>query len=202
MKIFKNPIFTFIIGAIIFSSITAIAVTQINANQVSYTDSNNREIKLDKALDEVYANLDTKKVLNSFGTTQYATSQGSKIAPRNVSLQLTKGKYIVFDYKGHNWRTTATTYQSTFGAIENASTSYKNLACESNSCIINDISGYANMIMPAKDSSNYYNQLIVEAFVYYVEIKEVIDTLSASENAGGADNYMSQFDTLIAIPIN
>ena len=50
----KKTILTVILTAIICISGTVFAVTQINANQVSYTDKENNEVKLDTALDTLY----------------------------------------------------------------------------------------------------------------------------------------------------
>ena len=36
-KIFKNPIFTFILGAVLFSGITAVSAYTILANDIGYT---------------------------------------------------------------------------------------------------------------------------------------------------------------------
>ena len=54
MKITKSNIAYFLIGAIIFSSITALAVTEINANQITYTDKNNQTKSIDAVLDDLY----------------------------------------------------------------------------------------------------------------------------------------------------
>lgn len=195
-SVLKNPILMFILGFMIASSIGAYATIKMQASEVKYKNQN-----VETALNYVYANLDTKKILNSFGSPIYATSQGERIKPRTVTMQIPKGKYIVFDYKGHNWRVNTTTYPSGYGTTS-INNSYKNLACESNNCIINNLTGYWNRIMPSLDSSNYYNQIVVESFAYYVEITEDTDTLSAREDDGSPASTMSQFDTIVAIPIN
>ena len=50
----KKNIFAFILGGIVFSSIAVIAVTQINANNVTYTDSSNNETTVEAALNDLY----------------------------------------------------------------------------------------------------------------------------------------------------
>ena len=195
-NVLKNPILMFILGFMIASSIGAYATIKMQASEVKYKNQN-----VETALNYVYANLDTKKILNSFGSPIYATSQGERIKPRTVTMQIPKGKYIVFDYKGHNWRINTTTYPSDYNPNPNNS-GYKNLACESNNCVINNLSSYYNRVLPAADASNYYNQMLAQAFIYFVEIKEDTDTLSASENDASNASIYSQFDTLIAIPIN
>lgn len=54
MKILKNRLFIFILGGIIFSSITAFAVTTISADKITYTGKNNVERSVDKVLDDLY----------------------------------------------------------------------------------------------------------------------------------------------------
>jgi len=54
MKIIKNPILTFIIGGILFSSIAVFAVNTISADKITYTDKNNVERTVDKVLDDLY----------------------------------------------------------------------------------------------------------------------------------------------------
>ena len=199
MKIFKNPIFTFIIGAIIFSSITAIAVTQINANQVSYTDSNNREIKLDKALDEVYANLGTKMAINTFGTALINSSYGDRIANRTASQQLPKGKYIVVDLKGINFQSNV--HPTNVGEAP-SDINYKNLSCSnSNSCVISLITSYYGLIRATELSNSYYDHNVYFAYVYYVEVVDNTTTISSYIN-DGVTTFNPEYDTIIAIPIN
>ena len=140
-------------------------------------------------------------ILNTFWTPLYATSQGNKIIPRSVSLEVPKGKYIVVDYKGHNWRVSETTWPSSYGSNPN-NADYKNLKCSSNNCVIRELASYWNRIRPTKDSSNLYNQLINETFTYYVEIEENSDTLISTHNDGSTNTNMSQYITIIAIPIS
>lgn len=59
MKIIKNPILTFIIGGILFSSIAVFAVTTISADKITYTDKNNVERTVDTVLDDLYTTQNT-----------------------------------------------------------------------------------------------------------------------------------------------
>lgn len=60
MKILKSRLFQFILTAIIFTGIGAIAENTISANQVTYTNSNNQETTVADALNDLY----TKKLFS------------------------------------------------------------------------------------------------------------------------------------------
>ena len=55
----KKNICIFILSALIFSSITAYATTTYYANQIKYIKSNNQEVTLDSALNELYSDAST-----------------------------------------------------------------------------------------------------------------------------------------------
>ena len=87
-KIIKSRIFLVIITAIICITGTAYA---INASSIDYNDTT-----VAGALDDLYTNLDTKIMLNTFDTALYDASYGVISASRTASLTLDTGKYIVY----------------------------------------------------------------------------------------------------------
>lgn len=201
MKFINNNlkvVIAFVLGLII-SGIGVYAIT-INSTQIVYVDGNNNETTVKAALDNVYNNLDTKMMLNTFGTTQYASSQGDRIANRTATKEITKGKYIVVDNKAYNWMAENATWPAEQGSnITN--TRYNNLSCTSGNCVINHIGRYYNRVLPSTKYLNLYHQIASFTYVYYVEIKENTDTISAYVN-DGANSSLSQTETLIIIPIN
>ena len=80
----KEKIFYFILGAIIFSSITAIAVTQINANQIVYT-KNGTDTTVDAALNDLYTTAN-KEILNSMTVKVNAQSYGPRLGGSDFHL--------------------------------------------------------------------------------------------------------------------
>ena len=111
MKIFKNSIFTFILGAIIFGSIGVVA-SQLFATSVKYEPewkkSNGEDIKnVSEAIDELYtlaANNDCIK--GSFTCTSCTTSAGQKIVDYTPSMFLV--------YGNENSKFTAWIYNSSY----------------------------------------------------------------------------------------
>lgn len=200
MKIFKNRIFLVVLTAIVFTGVGVIAANTINASQVVYTNRSNEDVPLKSALDNVYNNLDTKIALNTFGDPQYATSYGNRIADRTVTTEITKGKYIVVDYKGYNWSTAATTWPSEHNANLTNST-YDNLACASGNCTITNLARYYNRVRPSNKYNSEYLQLSIMTYAYYVEIREDTDTISAACKPTAYNNN-AQTETLMIIPIN
>ena len=84
MKIFKNPLFTFIIGGILFSSIVVIAES-INSSEVLYDNSGSGSVatNVQGALDEVYNIVD--KVGSGYSLIAHA--------PDGLSTELIAGLY-------------------------------------------------------------------------------------------------------------
>ena len=83
MKILKNRLFIFILGGILFSSITAIAVTTISADKITYTDKNNVERTVDVVLDDLYDKADNG-------------SEVSVIAPDNMRYAVIENKNYAY----------------------------------------------------------------------------------------------------------
>ena len=92
MKIIKNPILTFILGGILFSSIAVFAVTTISADKITYTDKNNVERTVDKVLDDLYS-----KANGSFSPELLWTNPNpaSSFEEQTVPLDLSEYKYII-----------------------------------------------------------------------------------------------------------
>lgn len=201
MKILKNSMFTFILGAIIFSTITALAISGINANQITYTDKNNTDTTVNLALDKLYNNLDSRIIMNTFGEAQYATSYGDRIANRTATINLNKGKYLLIDTKAFDFYHTDTIYPSAYENTNNSGLNYKNLSCSSSNCTINYLGGYYNRVRSSSSSDLGYQHVVGFTITYYVEIKENNDTISAYIN-DGVTTYNGEYETLIAIPIN
>ena len=87
-RVIKNPILTFIIGAVLFGTIGVFA-SNISARQVGYT-KNGVDTTLDVALDDLYDLGDIKPVLlwtNPNPTTAFAA--------QTISLDLSEYKYVV-----------------------------------------------------------------------------------------------------------
>jgi hypothetical protein len=190
----KGYILSFILGVVITASI--VGVYAINASQIDY-----RETKVDQALDDVYSKLGTKMAIASFGTPLYAGSQGSRIANRTATIQnVSKGKYIVIDRKGIAWNSTSTTYETANTANFTSSANEENLKCGSKNCVIQKVAQYKNRFKPTdKPTSGYiYNSMYT--YVYFVEMKEDTDTISAYINEGDYPTN-SEFESLIALPI-
>lgn len=94
----KKKVLLILVTVIICISGTVFAVTRINADQVTYTDSNNQTTTLDVVLDDLYNQVDDVK--NSNYVTSHDATYGVRLASRTSSLSgLSKGKYLVFgDY--------------------------------------------------------------------------------------------------------
>lgn len=181
-------IIAFVLGLII----SAVGVYAINANNITYNDTT-----LDKALDEVYANLDTKKVLNSFGTVQYGTSQGTAKNSRTASLELSKGKYIVATNSILTWND-KTSYTSSHGLY----TDPWNIYCTSANCIVRRLSSYHNQPKATEAVGGYYSITSAVTSLYYLEVNNDNDTIKLTGSAGSDYNSGVHAVTLEALPIN
>lgn len=114
-KIFKNPIFTFILGAIIFGGIVGVSAYTIFANDIGYTPkdstwkkSNGEDItNVKDAIDELYSK--SKDFTNGLGQTKINMV---RVGYRNEAgietpLELNEGKYLCnaeysMSYNGKN----------------------------------------------------------------------------------------------------
>ena len=73
MKFIKSKLFIFILGGIFFSSITALAVTTISADKITYTDKNNVEKTVDVVLDDLYDKANSSRIATEVATITTAT---------------------------------------------------------------------------------------------------------------------------------
>lgn len=89
----KNKIISFLIGAILFSGITAYAASVYYAKDISYTKTDGQEINVESALDELYE--EQNKKISSIGNT-YTNKyyNGTKNTTNEVSLEIEKGTYF------------------------------------------------------------------------------------------------------------
>lgn len=90
MKFIKSKLFIFILGGIFFSSITALAVTTISADKITYTDKNNIERTVDVVLDDLYSGIDNMGKTYDSNITK-VNGQPSSIS---VTVELEPGKYV------------------------------------------------------------------------------------------------------------
>ena len=146
----KAKIFYFLLGAIIFSSITAIAVTKINANEISYTDKSNNKITVDTALNNLYTEA-SNCILNKLNLTSdsvsYNQSSGNRISGRQTSLELQPGSYLIIG--GYTFTDGSTTSNSSNASGD---TTYPTIQNPSGTC--NLISGrYVKGVGSAHGSS-------------------------------------------------
>ena len=89
MKILKTKIFYFLLGAIIFSSITALATVTITAHQITY---NNRPV--DEVLDDLYSS--TNQLITLRETTGDGGQNHLGLGPTTSgSFSVTKDAYYI-----------------------------------------------------------------------------------------------------------
>ena len=193
-KIFKNPIFTFILGVLISSGVVY-AVNILSAN-VEYDNSQSgiEATTVEGAINELYKGVEAKLPLNTFDESLIAQTRTYQ-HPSSVSLDLTKGKYLIvlsYGIGSHGPKTTGNTARIS-----------PQIDCASNNCIQSVITGYTSYSYGAaayKSSDGYlYNSL--SSALLYVDVLEENDTITFNRN-GGTNNYCSLVLTLQAIPIN
>ena len=89
MKILKNRLFIFILRGILFSSITAFAVTTMNARDIAYTKKDGTETTVDSVLNDLYSKTDEN-------------SEVSVIAPKSM-------RYAIIENKNYDYFTVSLT---------------------------------------------------------------------------------------------
>ena len=179
-RIFKNPIFTFILGGILFGSITGVVAYSYSSNDISYTpkDTNWNVDNVGSAIDDLYNNRISE---NAFGTVLYSSSQGDKIGKRSTSLNVSNNNLNTSEF--------------------NLGSDYENLSCNNaDNCTIKQLGKYWNRIRPSSMSSCGYTHYSVMSYLYYVDVK------SSSENVlsyitEDAYTYSGTSVTIIAIPV-
>ena len=167
-KIIKNPIFTFILGAVIFGGIVGVSAYTIFANDIGYTPkdttwkkSNGEDItNVKDAIDELYEH--TKLNFNEISSVYY---NGDRIV-KSLSTKLNKGKYIVSIVKSDSLR------------WDDASSSRSKrtspmVTCDKN-CNIDLLSGYINNVKSSVNNS--FNGTAHE--LYYIDILDDETTIT------------------------
>lgn len=191
----RNLIMIIFLTAIISISITTYALNRVNASDVVYNKSNDVETNVADDLDIINNNLIVKNMMNSFGTVEYATSQGTPILTRSASKELPRGKYIIIASHGISWNDTGG-----YGATNGESLA-TDLSC-TNNCTIQAISGYHNQ--PKATNAIVDNYKVIESVLvrsYYVEVTEATSTLTVRTTSAAAYTTGAQYATIIAIPI-
>lgn len=188
----KKIIFAFILGAVIFSTITAIAVTQINANQITYT-KNGTDTTVDAALNDLYteANKDILTRLN-LSSSKITTndSYGFRIPNRSTTLDLTTGSYLVVVAYHDTGGVTGTSNVSNNSNI--ISLSYNNGSCTrlSGRRLFNYISpfgGNANLNYVSYEAIAIYSCKFTQNLTLNISSND-----APSENEGQESHIMAQ----------
>ena len=101
----KNMVFAFIIGGIVFGTITGVVAYNYNAKDVSYNDTT-----VENALNELKNNRINENVFGEIISNQ---NLGTRVAGgRETSINLNKGKYLVIVNSGYSVANSSSTTQS------------------------------------------------------------------------------------------
>ena len=97
-KIFKNPIFTFILGAVLFSGITGVVAYQYQASQVSFTpkDKTWKVDNVKEAIDDLYTKAKpeyTGSTIVTPTTSSQTLSTKDKILTKNITINAIPDTY-------------------------------------------------------------------------------------------------------------
>ncbi len=185
----KKSILLVLITAIVFTGIGAFAAIEYQADEIGYGNGTVKD-----AIDDLYTKTNKDLI---FGTKLNAYNIGDRTVNRSNSLQLSKGKYIVY-------LVNADTYTE---SSKNDSVYYSgnsiNLQC--NSCEKQMISqdGF-NIKATAAIKANTFLANVVHIKAYYVEITADTDILSFT-NVSGADpglDILTLGISISAIPIS
>lgn len=191
-----------IITAIVSSSITGVIAYNISARDITYTPSD-KNINIDNvesAINDLYTN--SRKINdNLFKTALYASSQGDRSGKRSVSLQLSKGKYIVNVMKGTNWANSAESWPNLKTSEFNLGANYESLNCSNESnCTIKLLGKYWNRVRPSAMYSGAYQHYTALSHIYYIEVKTTAEDVSSYINEE-ASTIAGNSVTIMAIPI-
>ena len=164
-KVFKNPIFMFILGAVVFGSIGVFA-SQIAASNITYNNTT-----VDLALNDLYSRVGT-----SFGIDDnyFVAAYGSQSSSRTVTRTLSTGKYILSLTDGRGTKYSISSANESSDAIS--------LSCDK-TCTINKIDEH----MVRSSQSGYYD---IYHAIYVVDILSddtVITQVSTSSSDDGAN---------------
>ena len=123
----KKNICIFILSALIFSSITAYATTTYYANQIKYIKSNNQEVTLDSALNELYSTSSGLTDALSEATSNYSSCSSSLSTCQSdkSNLQTEINNYKTLSFKLYNEAFSNTRVSRAFLRMEDYSSKYK-----------------------------------------------------------------------------
>lgn len=182
-RIIKNPIFTFILGIILTSSITVVAYTTL-AKDIGYTPKDNTwEVdNVKDAIDQLYTKANDKIILNTFYDAIYGEHIGTlSTTEYRSSINLEKGKYIILS-----------SYIASNGSASQNRLYDRDIFCSSNNCSIKQLSG--KNIQTSK-LNTYQN-------IYFLEVKDINDIIYVKDHNGVNDSSHSVVLSLQAIPFN
>ncbi|MBR1416357.1 MAG: hypothetical protein IJ572_00875 [Bacilli bacterium] len=189
-KIFKNPIFTFILGITIASS-SAFAY-DLFANDVGYipSDTNWNVDNVSSALDNLHNSI------WEMGTFDEPISNQNlgQLTAKNTSITLNKGKYIILATSNYGYNTT--TESSGVYTIDSSLV----LNYDTSKCDIKDISKKHYRARASNKFNNMYSITRFQNFIYYAEVNE--DNVAITlKYTGGTDNNIALGITLNAIKL-
>ena len=193
-KIFKKSnIFSFLLGALIFTGITSVAAYSIFATDIGYTPSdstwkksNGEDItNVKDAIDELYTKSNEDIVSKLDLSTDFEYSMGYRTGPKTISIEIDKGSYFIVFASNYSWISGAKTPTLTGNIEEKMS----NSNCQS---------------IIQKKAANYITNGNIAAFtglaVYKCDAKQK-ETVSFSHNQGSATGTAENF-LLYSIKIN
>ena len=176
-KVLKSRIFSFILGGLVFGSISAYATTQIFASQVTYENTT-----VDQALNELYAK--SNKEYTSSDVT-YSTKQGNAETEKTTSIQLNKGRYIIFASSAFGWPSTSSTSKDLIATSHN-------ISCTKN-CSKSLIYGWYNEPHSTQEYNNRYETIGMQTRAFYVTVIEDGTTVTVTATTNYPDlNTISQ----------
>lgn len=165
-----------IIGIILISGISVYATSQYLASQVTYRDGKTVE----EALNELYnkGNADINK-----DNIYFSENYGSNTASKTTSLNLTKGKYIVFISFGQSWlmETIPSNYNTTIDESD-----LIEISSQSNNCNIVALKGFKRAQSGSKEGSIYTIDRLCTR-TYYIDVKEDSDTITHNYTGSNQD---------------
>ena len=179
MKNNVKIVLAFILGLIIAGSIGVYAVIKIQADEVGYQNTT-----VDQALNDLYT-LATSPL--SYTAITPNSSQGERIATRNTSVTLNKGKYILVTGGVQN------SFQSSaINTVGNAS----NAIISCNNCEYQLISSRQVTSSPSQTYNGNYMTIGSHFRIYYVEVSEDNTVVSANFDSTVNQSASSQISIL------
>ena len=141
---------TFLIIGMLISGVVVYATLTYQANQITYTKSNNQTVTLDTALDELYTSANNYQLKTTDLTVTNAWSAGIRLSPRTKTIELNPGQYLVFATCSH------TTPSATVLEANNLSTNAPVLSGDNGNCVsIDRIRQQAPATSPILNDNKY-----------------------------------------------